>query len=95
MPFKVVDQTHVEFKKAFQPFAGGARLHSLGDLTAAQAPMAADQYLQQLPVAVIRNGRVINVRADVEALLKAPPPPPNCSAAVDTTTRWVPWSSSG
>jgi len=50
-----------------------------------QPPLAAEHYLQQLPVAVIRNGQVVNVRADIEALLKAPPTPPSCSHVVTTS----------
>ena len=51
-----------------------------------QAPLAAAQYLQQLPVAVIRNGQVVNVRADIEALLKAPPSTPPSTSHVATTS---------
>mmetsp|Transcript_32415 Transcript_32415/g.62289 ORF Transcript_32415/g.62289 Transcript_32415/m.62289 type:complete len:151 (+) Transcript_32415:1785-2237(+) len=47
--------------------------------------MSANEYLKNLPTSVIRNGKVINVRSELESMLKAASQAAPEQALIDTT----------
>jgi len=85
IPFTVLDRSFEHYHRPFSQAGEGRHLgvnrHSLSDVTAGDAKTAAaaegldaEAFLQKLPKNVIRNGKVIPVRAGVEDMVKGKEP---------------------
>lgn len=72
MPFKLVDYTATTFSERFpQSASRQSNVHSLSMMEGPANPMSGAQFLNKLPNAVIRNGKVIEVRSEIQAMLGA------------------------
>ena len=91
IPFTVLDRSFEHYHRPFSQAGEGRQLggkrHSLSEVTAGNAKTAAtadgvdaEAFLQKLPKNVIRNGKVIPVRAGVEDMVKGKEPPGGDSA---------------
>mmetsp|Transcript_27606 Transcript_27606/g.60406 ORF Transcript_27606/g.60406 Transcript_27606/m.60406 type:complete len:406 (-) Transcript_27606:721-1938(-) len=73
VPIKVVDRTHESMASA-APRGQQGNIRTFHDIEAAdQAPLSKDKFLSKLPQAIIKNGKVIDIRGEIGKVMAGGP----------------------